>query len=322
MRRRALGTLAVLLILSACASSGGSPQPSGDAPRPPTTDSGSPGETPAPGDGIEHPTGDEPVLVVRTEGGLMPVDFAVTALPSFVMLGDGRVIVQGAVPAIFPGPALPALQERTLTEEGIQTVLEAVEDTGLFTSDLELRGAAAMVADAPDTIFQLNAAGRSVRVSVYGLGFVSDDMEPPPGMSSAELEAHRILTRLSEALFLIDTSVPAEQWEADGWQPYAPEAIRLFVRDVTGEPPDESMPEDVHDWPIAGEDPATFGEEFALFGDGSRCGVVTGDAAAAWLADLTEATQITRWTSDGDDRYSVIVRPLFPFEDPSCEPVG
>jgi hypothetical protein len=244
-------------------------------------------------------------------------------MPSFVLLGDGRVVTQGAIPAIYPGPALPALQVRRLTEAGIQTILEAVEETGLFTADLELRGAAGMVADAPDTVFQLNAAGREVTVTVYALGFITDDMEPPPGMSSAELEAHRILTSLNDALTTIDTSVPAEEWEADGWQPYEADALRLFVRDSSGEPPDETLPEDVRDWPLAGADPATFGEEFLLFGNGTRCGVVEGEEAATWLADLVESTQITRWTTDGDNRFSVLVRPLLPYEEPACpQPVG
>ncbi|HJU48535.1 MAG TPA: hypothetical protein VJ689_10390, partial [Gaiellaceae bacterium] len=130
MRRRALGTLGVLLILSACASAGGTPVSSPSA-------SGAPSvPPPRSDDGIEHPDGDEAVLVVSSAGGFVPLEFTATSMPGFVMLGDGRVIVQGAVPAIFPGPALPALQTRTLTPEGIQTVLEAVEETGLFTADL------------------------------------------------------------------------------------------------------------------------------------------------------------------------------------------
>ena len=114
-----------------------------------------------------------------------------TRLPTFVLLGDGRVIVQGAQTLEFPGPALPPLIERTLTEEGIQEVLEAVEETNLFTADLELNGAQNMVADATNTVFTLNAGGRDVTVSVYGLGALPPDMEPPPGMTSAEIEAHR-----------------------------------------------------------------------------------------------------------------------------------
>jgi hypothetical protein len=316
MRRRASGTVAVLLFLSACAGGGGSPRsstgPSADPSAPP---SGS-------GGGIEHPTGDEAVLVVSSQGGFVPLEFMATSMPNFVLLGDGRVILQAAVPAIFPGPALPALQTRTLTEEGIQTVLEAVEETGLFTANLELRGAQAMVADAADTVFTLHADGREVTITVYALGFIGPDIDPPPGMSAAEVEAHRVLTALSDALVTIDTSVPAGQWEADGWRPYEPEAMRLYVRDVTGEPVDEGLGEDVRDWPTD-DDPATFGEEVVLFGNGTRCGTVDGAAGVAWLADLAQSSQITRWTTDGTDRWSVLVRPLLPYEEVACPvPVG
>jgi hypothetical protein len=320
MRTRALGTLGVLLILSACAAGGGG---SPDASAPPSQAPSIPLPSSGDGDGIEHPAGDEAVLTVSSQGGFVPLEFTATAMPSFVMLGDGRVIVQGAVPAIFPGPALPALQERTLTAEGIQTVLEAVEDSGLFTQDLELRGAQAMVADAPDTVFHLNAAGREVTIVVYALGMIGPDMDPPPGMSSAEVEAHEVLTALNDALLTIDTSVPADQWEADGWRPYEASALRLYVRDVTGEPIDEGIPEDVREWPLADADPGTMGEEVALFANGTRCAALEGEAAATWWADLGEASQVTRWTTDGTDRWSVMVRPLLPYEEVACpQPVG
>ncbi len=316
MRRIALGLLGLSFVVSACSGSGASPsqQPSGSSSAPSAPASSS-------GDGIEHPEGDAAVLVVSSAGGLVPVEFTATAMPSFVMVGDGRVIIQGAVPAIFPGPALPALMERTLTPEGIQTVLEAVEETGLFTTDLEMRGAAGMIADAADTVFTLSAAGRDVTVTVYALGMVSPDMELPPGMTSAEVEAHRVLSAFNEALLTIDTAVPAEQWETEGWQPYAAEALRLYVRDVTGEPVDPEVPQEPMDWPTD-DDPATFGEEVAFFGNGTRCGTVEGEDATAWLAALGDATQITPWTTDGENRYSVMVRPLLPYEEVACPDAG
>ena len=127
-----------------------------------------------------------------------------------------------------------------------------------------------------------------------------------------------MLTALNDALVTIDTSVPAEQWEADGWRPYEAEALRLYARDATGEPVDEGIPEDVRDWPIPDEDPSTIGEEVALFGNGTRCAALDGEAAATWWADLGEASQVTRWTTDGTDRWSVLVRPLLPYEEVAC----
>jgi hypothetical protein len=309
MTRSPRGGLAALaLLLAACSTTGGTPSGSPPASAGPST---------APTDGIDHPTGNEAILVVSGQGGLIPIEWTARAVPAFVLLGDGRVIVGGAVPAIFPGPAVSPLNERTLTEEGIQTILEAVEDTGLFTTDLELRGAQGMVADAADTVFELNAAGHDVTVTVYALGLVGQDMELPPGMTSAELEAHRLLTALNDALMTIDTSVPAEQWEAEGWQPYQPQAFRLYVRDVSGEPVDAEVPPDVRDWPGT-IDPASFGDEVAHFGNGTRCGTVEGDEAAAWLADFATASEISQWTTDGEDRYTIIARPLLPHGEVAC----
>ncbi len=110
------------LVIAACtATGGGSP---GTRLRPSVGGSGD-------ADGIEHPTGSDAILVVDNTGGFVPVQFMATRLPAFVLLGDGRVIMQGAQTLEFPGPALPALIERTLTEEGIQEVLRGVEETGL-----------------------------------------------------------------------------------------------------------------------------------------------------------------------------------------------
>ncbi|MDQ4036489.1 MAG: hypothetical protein M3153_11260 [Chloroflexota bacterium] len=316
MKRTLPGFLLALLALSACAAPGASPSGSTDA---------SPGTSSPPDDAgtgrIEHPTGTEPILVVSSAGGFVPVEFMATQLPSFVLLGDGRVIMQGPQTLEFPGPAYPALVERTLTEEGIQAVLGTVEDTNLFTADLELRGAQNVVTDAADTLFMVDAGGQSVTVSIYGLGTLLPDMEPPPGLGSGEIEAHRILGQLNDGLMTLDSWLPADAWEAEGWQPFEPEAFRLYVRDVTGEPVEGDLPEQVREWPTA-DDPAAFGEEEEFFGDGTRCGLVDGDLAATWLRELAAANQMTLWTDDGDRRFRVMARPVLPHEDPACPELG
>jgi len=312
--------LVVLVALSGCAGSAGS---SSDPPGSSLGGSGENDASPsAPETGaIDHPTGSEAVLVVTSEGGMLPVQMQVTNMPLFVMLGDGRVIVPGVTDLMFPGPALPALQVRQLTEDGIQDVLEAVEATELFADDLDLRAAQNVVADATDTVFALDAGGRQVRVSAFALGSLSDPAmgEPPPTVSAADIEADTILRQLMDGLTAIDTSVPPDGWEADGWQTYMPEALRLYVRDVTGQPVEggEDLPGQVLGWPTD-DDPATFGDEIAAFGDGTRCATVSGDDAATWYAALSEANQQTLWTTDGDDRWLVQARPLLPHEDVAC----
>ena len=243
----------------------------------------------------------------------------VTSLPTFVILGDGRVIMQGAQTLEFPGPGYPPLIERTLTEEGIQAVLQGIEDTNLFTADLELQRRAEPSSPMPPTRSSRSTpAARSVTISIYGLGACSPDMEAPQGISSAEIDAHRVLGQLNDGLMTLDTWLPADAWEAEGWQPYEAEAFRLYVRDVTGEPVEGGdLPEQVREWPTD-DDPAAFGEEETVFGDGTRCGVVDGELGAIWLEELAAANQMTLWTDDGDRRFSVMARPVLPHEDPAC----
>jgi hypothetical protein len=244
----------------------------------------------------------------------------VTMVPAFVLLADGRVIVPGAEVMLFPGPALHALQVRTLSDSGIAAVLQALDDTELFTESHEFRAAQAMVADATDTVFHFTHDGRDVRIVVYGLGTLSmpELGTPPPGVTAADIAADRVLSQLMDGLTTIDTSVPPDGWDADGWQPYVPGAFQLYVRDVTGQPMDGGdLPGQVREWPVE-DAPDSYGEEVAAFGDGTRCAAVERDAAAAWFEELSQANQQTTWTTNGDDRWLVLARPLLPHEEAVC----
>jgi hypothetical protein len=317
MKRSLPGFFVAFLVLAGCGASGGSP-PVSEAPSaspgasaPPSSDDG--GST---GD-IEHPSGSEAIIAITWAGGMLPVHMQATQTPVFVLTGDGRVIVQGMQTLEFPGPILPPLQERTLTDEGIQLVLEALEETNLFVGDLDNRVMQSMIADANDTIITVNAGGRTSRVSVYAISSLPPDMEAPPGADPTELEEYQVLSLLNERLMTLETWLPEDAWATDQWRPYQPDALRLYVRDVTGEPIDQDLPGQEIAWPTDA-DPAAFGEELADFGDGTRCAVVEGDDGATWLAALTEANQNTVWTS-GERRYGIQVRPLLPHEPRTCE---
>lgn len=323
MKRSAPALLVLLLALAACGASGGggSDAPSPSAPaaeEPPPTDGG--GESEDDGQ-IDHPEGSEAILTITWAGGMLHESMTVTQVPPLVITGDGRVIMQGMQTLEFPGPALPALIERRLTEDGLQQVLRALEQTDLFTGDLELRGMSNMVADAPDTIFTVRAAGLESVVTVYAIGMLLPDQEPPPGMGADELETYQVLSSLHDRLMTLDAWLPADAWATDTWVPYQPQAFRLYVRDVTGQPVEGGeLPAQVREWPTD-DDPAAFGEEVASFGDGTRCGVVEGELGSTWLAELEEARQNTLWTDGGDRRYSIGVRPLLPHEERVCPQV-
>ena len=267
-----------------------------------------------PGKQIEHPIGDAVVLRVSYSGGFVGPGFDLLNHPTFSLLGDGRVIVPGAQVLLFPGPALPAMNVRRLTESGIQAVLAELEATGLFAEDLDLRGAANCVADASDVIFALHADQRDVTVTVYGLGILNAGSSCT-GVSADELAMHVTLNRLTARLSDLDSWLPAGSW-ADGWQDYRPDAMRLIVRNADADEPDGSgIPSSLVPWP-AGSDPATFGEETDF---GLRCGVVGGTDADEWYDLLGVANQLTRFTRD-EHRYAVSIRFLLPDEPPECVP--
>jgi hypothetical protein len=291
--------LIVLVTMTACSQAGGTASPSG-----------------GPGTGgITHPAGDELVFRIEYKGGFVPPQFLLTSLPSFSLTGDGRVIMQGAQIDIFPGPLMPAVQVRRLTEGGVQTVLEAIAASRQFGGNAEWRGAQNIVADASDTVFTLHAEDRDVVVTVYGLGTVAPGIEPPPNFPPAEAAAHLALGTLVDRLTTIDQWLPTNAWVDAAWHPYEPEAMRLIVRNADADPPDDTGIGNTEiEWPVAG-DPAAFGEllEFAEL----RCGVVTGEDAEAWLAVLSTANQLTRFVGGGH-KYEVSVRPVLPDEPETC----
>jgi hypothetical protein len=265
---------------------------------------------------IAHPPGDNLVLRLADRGGFVPAEYQLTRLPAFSLLGDGRVIVAGAIPAIYPGPILPPLLERRLTEDGIQLVLRAALDSGALDASADWRGAANYVADASDSVFTLHAGGRGVVVSVYALGIGSAGDET---MSNEERRAHEALGELSSLLTTLDTWLPADAWMDGRWHAYRADSLRLLTRNA-----DEDA--DVADglelrvaaWPLPG-DPAGFGASTSL--DGWRCGVVSGKDAVTWYAELGGADQLTRWSAAGH-RYAVAARPLLPNDVEGCDPAA
>jgi len=279
---------------------------------------GSPPSSSAP---IPHPAGDALVFRMATSGGLVPAEYVLSAIPGFTLVGDGRVIVTGPQVEIYPGPALPALNVRRLSDAGMQLVLREILDSGRFAADAAWLGANSFVADAPDTVFTMRADGREVEVRVYALGILDPQQGADwPQISSEEREAHRDLLALSDRLMTLDAWLPAEGWADPSWQPFTGDAIRLAVRNVDGESPNpDAPPSQALPWPVA-DDPDTFGDPVA-WADGSRCGVVAGTDAATWYGALEQANQLTRWTRGGH-RYALTVRPLLPDEARTCPSSG
>jgi hypothetical protein len=260
-----------------------------------------------PGDGggsIGHPSApSELVLRVEVGGGLIPTEYSLTQIPGFSLFGDGRVVVTGPQIEIYPGPALPNLQSRTVDEPGMQAILHAARDAGLMGSDHrydEQHG----VADAPTTTLTVTANGEVHTTSVYGL-FESENLS---GATAEEREARRELKGFDEKLGDLERWLP--EGSVGPEQPYQWQALRVFVLPDFPESGDQlRQPE--KEWPLV-TPLSAFGQPVEGQPD-VRCGVAEGSDADDLRPLVTQANQLTPWRR-GDRTYHLLFRPLLPDE--------
>jgi len=182
---------------------------------PPADTSGSEQNDPS---AYTHPTGaDQVVLEYAEVGGFVPRSYAFQTPPVILVSGDGRVFTQGAQIAIFPGPMLPAIQVQTISELGIQRLLAAADEAGLFaeidyTAELN-------VADASTATVTIDVDGETWIHEAYALGIGAG-----PGQADTEGDADRValldfLAQLGDLAALVgpDELGPSEIYEPDSY---------------------------------------------------------------------------------------------------------
>jgi hypothetical protein len=277
---RAAAVLALVLGLSACAERAG-------------------GGTAGPSEPSSAQLPSEPdALVLRAEytGGFVMPSSIVSRLPMVSLYADGRLISEGPVVAIYPGPALPNVQVQQLDPAEVQALADAAIAAGVTeTGDL----GQPPVADAPNTRFTLvTASGTSVRE-------VSALFETPEGSVSGVTEEQAAArAELSEFLGTLTDMALASS------EPYVPTAMAA-VASPWVDPGDGLTPSEVA-WP----GPALPGESTGGPLDVS-CVTADADQTAALLAAAADANAATPWVTPDGSRWSVMFRPLLPDES-SC----
>ncbi len=292
----ALALLLPALILSACgrlnddgngSATGGSGSTGGSGP------TGIPG--------IDHPTGqDELVLRMQTGGGFVPPTFTLQSVPGFSLFGDGRLIQEGPMIEIYPGPALPNLQVTRLTEEAVQAILEEADKAGLLGHDASYDNMC--IADAPTTTFTVVADGATHTVSAYALGTDTG----ADACEGKDAEARAALQAFAEKLGNLESWLP--QGSMGPSEEYTPTEMRVYVQPYQGDP---ELDQATVEWPLA-TPLETFGDPDPNLTD-IRCGVVSGADLDALLPLASSANELTPWTSDGTS-YGLLFRPLLPDE--------
>ncbi len=251
--------------------------------------------------GFEHPTGsDELILRMNVGGGFVAPMYELARIPTWSLFGDGRVITEGPQVEIYPGPALPSVQVQTISEDGIQAILEEAEQAGLMGPDRDY--SYHCIADAPTTTFTLYAEGQKHVTTAYALGEAQGPCQGADTSARAKLAAFQ--AELSDLSSWLPEGSVADQGQ------FQASEMRVYVQPYTGAP-EQGLHQQAVDWPLT-QPLSTFGEPTPELQD-LRCEVVGGSDLQTLLTDAEKANQLTPW-QDGGARYSLIFRPLLPDE--------
>jgi hypothetical protein len=287
---RHVTTLALLgLLAAACSSSAGPPAPSNSTAS----------ATPA---GIEHPSGaKDVVLEMEVGGGFVPMEFLATQAPTFTLYGDGVVVFQPQLTQ-FPEPGPDGV---TRLAPWRTAQLDAGQMDELLTFALGPGGlgaaresyAANGIADAPDTIFTVDAGGVKKTVSINALG-----LEQPGGQDEA---ARKAFQKLAERLSNFDNGGTIST------DAYVPASYRAVIFEREPDPVLKPVP-----WPWPTVKPSDFTQPPA---DGSGLPfphrTITADEVAALkLGEAPGGMQGLVLQGPDDKLYSFIIRPLLPAE--------
>lgn len=226
-------------------------------------------------------------------------------LPVLAISGDLQVVTAGPMMAIYPGPLLPNLQARALSQGGFDKIVQQARDLGLLTVDGDFTpsdlppgaplGRIEMIVDG--VLHKL--IGDPMRVIVC----ITTPCDPAAGTPEAFGRFWQVLSDLS--------------WLEGNLGPEAPYVATSYAILVGVEPADEpGMGPQVATWPLA--------TPLEAFGDPvgndatPRCGTVMENDAVTLGPALAAANELTRWVDAGAEPETGIViqvRPMLPGED-------
>jgi hypothetical protein len=272
---RRLATLAsIVLLAGGCAAAAPSPSPS----------------TPTVGFGLR----------AWITQALPPVGFFPNAGPSLA-IDKGSLIVHGPQVEIYPGPLLPNLQQRPISQTGIDAIVAAARAAGLLDGPTDLVGESLPGSQTAHLLFTINGVEREV----FGdptrqIVCVTAPCVAPPGTPEAFgqfwAQVHDVASWLAA--------------ELGPETPYKTDRLAILLIEPV---PDPAVQPSIARWPL-GVAMAQFGVDW----HGARCGVVDGGDLAGALAAFGAANELTRWTDDGNAQLSVVARPIFPGEPDPC----
>jgi hypothetical protein len=292
--RRAAGRVAVaalLLLLSACAAHAGGATGASGATASPTTPVAS----------------DQLVLQVRYVGGFLPVGVTYANPPIVSVYADGRVITEGAVPAVYPRPALPDLRLQRISADDVRTLIDRALAAGVRDgADL----GRPPVMDAATTRFTVVDGDHTYVRDVYALMETARGGGVGPGylgpaVPGPQQSARQRLLGLYQALTDLEGTLGTGHVTDAG--AYVADNVAAVVTTAKPQPGDPRQPP--RPWP----GPPLPGEPFANQA-GVTCLTTTGAEATTLLQAAGQANLLTPWTGADGQQWWVSFRPLLPHE--------
>ena len=235
----------------------------------------------APGPSVEP---GEAWLRASTTRAIPPIDrFAVP--DAAAITPDGRYVTVGPVGEMYPGPLLPNLRERAITDDGRQRVLDQAVRLGLLGGPTDFTGGGM----PGGVIGHLDLTVDGGRVTLTGdphaqIQCVTTPCDPPPGTPAA----------FADVWAKLRTPAPGWAMTSDRKSRSSPMRTRCSsdrlrpCRRRQGAPAARRAPR--------GSQVGTFGVPVA--GGTYRCGIVDGADAAALTPAFEAADKLTQWIQE------------------------
>jgi len=292
--------LAVAVAAAACGGAAGTASPTTSPP--PGSPVPEPSGNPAAGDFVIHASWTQ-ALPPRALFGNIPV---------LVVSADNRVLTQGAMIEIYPGPLVAPIIERPISANGVAALLQAAKDAGILVEGGDFTGGA----------MPLGAAAGRLRIVVDGVTYdiVGDTSAPvpcPPGERCPEPVPGTPAAFATYWYQLLDMA----SWLEPELGPEAGHVPASYAM-IVGPPPEPWEGETPVVWPVANPPLDAFGAP--VRGEpGTRCGIADDDLATALRPLFAEATQLTPWvaTEAASATHGMTVRPLLPGDEDPCAPI-
>lgn len=233
-------------------------------------------------------------------------------LPVLVVTADGRVLTQGPVREMYPGPLVAPFVERPISPNGIAALLQAAKDAGLLGPGTDFTGGA----------MPMGAAAARLQIVVDGVthdlvGDPNAAIPCPPTQACPEAVPGTPAAFAGFWYQLLDMAGWLES-ELGPEQPYVPTSYAVIV----GPPPEPWEGATPVVWPVADPTLGVFGAP--VRGEpGTRCGIAAGDLAAALQEPFAGATELTQFvaTATASATHGLTVRALLPGDEDPCAPI-